>query len=85
MAQSAAPKHESPRRATYQDVLDAPAHLVAEIINGTLHTHPRPASRHALATSNLGDELVSPFGKGVILRTKLAMTPWTFNRRCRLL
>ena len=28
------------RRATYQDVLDAPAHLVAEIINGTLHTHP---------------------------------------------
>ena len=64
MAQSAAPKHESPRRATYQDVLDAPAHLVAEIINGTLHTHPRPASRHALATSNLGDELVSPFGKG---------------------
>ena len=31
-------------RATYQDVLDAPAHLVAEIINGTLHTHPRPAS-----------------------------------------
>ena len=64
MAQSAAPKHESTRRATYQDVLDAPAHLVAEIINGTLHTHPRPASRHALATSNLGDELVSPFGKG---------------------
>ena len=64
MAHSAAPKHESPRRATYQDVLDAPAHLVAEIINGTLHTHPRPASRHALATSNLGDELVSPFGKG---------------------
>ena len=45
-------------------MLDAPAHLVAEIINGTLHTHPRPSSRHALATSNLGDELVSPFGKG---------------------
>ena len=55
---------ERSARATYQDVLDAPAHLVAEIINGTLHTHPRPASRHALATSNLGDELVSPFGKG---------------------
>ena len=26
MAQSAAPKRESARRATYQDVLDAPAH-----------------------------------------------------------
>ena len=38
-------ERESPR-ATYQDVLDAPAHLVAEIINGTLHTHPRPAPTH---------------------------------------
>ena len=55
---------ERSARATYQDVLDAPAHLVAEIINGTLHTHPRPASRHALAASNLGVELGSPFGKG---------------------
>ena len=31
------------RRATYQDVLDAPAHRVAEIIDGTLYTQPRPA------------------------------------------
>ena len=53
-----------PRRATYQDVLDAPAHQVAEIINGMLYTHPRPSMPHALASSNLGDELVSPFGKG---------------------
>ena len=60
MAQSVAHNHQSTRRATYQDVLDAPAHLVAEIINGTLHTHPRSASRHALATSNLGDEIVVP-------------------------
>ena len=33
---------ESPR-ATYQDVLDAPAHRVAEIVDATLYTHPRPA------------------------------------------
>ena len=33
--------------ATYQDVLDAPAHQVAEIVNGTLYTHPRPAPQHA--------------------------------------
>ena len=64
MAQSAAHRHESTRRATYQDVLDAPAHQVAEIIDGTLYTHPRPAMPHALASSNLGDELVSPFAKG---------------------
>ena len=51
---------ERSARATYQDVLDAPAHLVAEVINGTLHTHPRPASQHALAASNLGVELGSP-------------------------
>ena len=37
------------RRATYQDVLDAPAHQVAEIVDGTLHTHPRPAMPHARA------------------------------------
>ena len=50
-------------RATYQDVLDAPAHRVAEIVDGTLYTHPRPAMPHALASSYLGDELVGPFGK----------------------
>ena len=52
------------RRATYQDVLDAPAHQVAEIVDGALHTHPRPAMLHALASSYLGDELVGPYGKG---------------------
>ena len=64
MAQSAAHKHDSTRRATYQDVLDAPAHLVAEIIDGTLYTHPRPAPRHATATSRLGFELGGPFDRG---------------------
>ena len=66
MAQSTAHKHDSTRtpRATYQDVLDAPEHRVAEIVDGTLYTHPRPAMPHALASSYLGDELVSPFGKG---------------------
>ena len=26
------------RKATYRDVLDAPAHMVAEIVRGALHT-----------------------------------------------
>ena len=64
MAQSAAHKHESLRRATYQDVLDAPAHRVAEIIDGTLYTHPRPAMLHALANSVLGHDLGNPFQFG---------------------
>ena len=54
----------APRQATYQDVLDAPAHLVAEIINGTLHTHPRPAPAHTIASSVLGGELNPPFHRG---------------------
>ena len=52
-------------RATYQDVLDAPAHQVAEIVAGTLHTHPRPAMPHALAKSIPGrSSSVGPYGKG---------------------
>ena len=51
-------------RATYQDVLDAPEHVVAEIINGTLYTHPRPAPRHATAASRLGMILGGPFDRG---------------------
>ncbi len=50
--------------ATYQDIIDAPENMVAEIIHGALHTHPRPAPRHAVAHSSLGDELMSPFQKG---------------------
>ena len=63
MTQSAAHRHETPRRATYQDVLDAPAHRVAEIVDGTLHTHPRPAPPHAVASSRLGGELTGPFDR----------------------
>lgn len=54
----------SARRATWQDVLDAPAHRVAEIVDGTLHTHPRPAAPHALAKSSLGADLSNPFQFG---------------------
>ena len=52
------------RRATYEELLAVPDHLVAELINGALITHPRPASRHALASSVLGSELVGPFHRG---------------------
>ena len=52
------------RPATYEDVLNAPAHVVAEVIAGTLHTHPRPRLRHAAAASALGEELGPPFRRG---------------------
>ena len=52
------------RPATYQDVLDAPPDRVAELIGGTVYTHPRPASPHAGATSALSGELYNPFHRG---------------------
>lgn len=51
------PRTESPRRTSYQDVLDAPEHIVAEIVDGVLHTHPRPAPLHAYAYAKLGIKL----------------------------
>jgi Uma2 family endonuclease len=52
------------RRATYDDLLAVPEHLVAEIIDGELRTQPRPASRHARAASRLGMDLGNPFDRG---------------------
>ncbi|HBS25788.1 MAG TPA: hypothetical protein DD827_01460 [Gammaproteobacteria bacterium] len=50
--------------ATYDDLLLVPENLVAEIIHGQLHTHPRPAPKHAWASSSLGMEVGSPYNKG---------------------
>ncbi|HEY6462328.1 MAG TPA: Uma2 family endonuclease [Polyangiaceae bacterium] len=52
------------RRATYQDVLAASPYQVAEVVDGILHTHPRPAVPHARASSILGGELSGPFDMG---------------------
>jgi Uma2 family endonuclease len=51
-------------RATYQDVLDAPEHMVAEIIAGQLHTHPRPRTRHLRAAGKLFSRLDRSFDDG---------------------
>ena len=56
-----APAH---KLATYEDLFDLPEHIVGEIIHGQLITHPRPAPKHALASSAIGDELISPYQKG---------------------
>lgn len=52
------------RRATYEDVLKAPAHMVAEVIDGVLYTFPRPAIAHTRAGSALGMWLGPPFDHG---------------------
>jgi Uma2 family endonuclease len=45
------------RRATYEDVLNAPEHKVAEIIDGVLYLSPRPAVEHGIATTELVTDL----------------------------
>jgi Uma2 family endonuclease len=50
--------------ATYADVLAAPEHMVAEVIDGELHLNPRPAAPHTVAASALGEELGPPFKRG---------------------
>jgi Uma2 family endonuclease len=52
------------RLATYEDVLNAPEHFVAEVVGGELHLQPRPALSHSAAASALGDELGPPFKRG---------------------
>lgn len=44
-------------RATYDDLLKVPDHLVAEIIDGVLYTSPRPAFRHSRASTKLTVDL----------------------------
>jgi len=51
------------RKATYQDLLRVPDHLVAELIRGHTITHPRPAPHHARTASSLGIEVGGPFDK----------------------
>jgi Uma2 family endonuclease len=60
---SVAAEFQGLKRATYDDVLNAPEHKVAEILDGELFLSPRPASRHSVASSRLGGALV-PFDYG---------------------
>jgi hypothetical protein len=53
------------RPATYQDVLDAPRHMVAELVEGALHLHPRPAMQHSRASLRIGSRLDQPFQDGI--------------------
>ena len=54
----------APEPATYQDLLDAPAGLLAELIQGALYLFPRPKGRHIAAASRLGGVIGPPFDFG---------------------
>lgn len=50
--------------ATYADVLAAPEHMIAQVVDGELILQPRPAFLHSAASSTLGEELGPPFKRG---------------------
>src|SRR5690242_4764582 len=50
------------RQATYEDLLQVPDILIAEILDGELVTSPRPASPHARATSVIRVD-IDPFDR----------------------
>ena len=52
------------KSVTYQDVLDAPPGVVAEIIDGNLSLQPRPAPAHAETCFQVAGSLTSLGGRG---------------------
>jgi Uma2 family endonuclease len=52
------------RVATYEEILALPENQVGEILFGELHTHPRPAPKHARAYSALTGNLWNPYDEG---------------------
>jgi hypothetical protein len=58
------PEHAAMKKATYEDVLNAPENKVAEILDGELFLSPRPGLRHSLAASTLGSTLTGEVRRG---------------------
>jgi len=71
------------RDATYEDLLQVPDHLVAELIDRELFTSPRPASPHALASSVLGAKLLSSFHYGGAAMYSSPTSPDGVEHGCR--
>jgi hypothetical protein len=49
------------RKATYQDVLDAPEHMIAEILDGVLYLNRRPWPAALLVQGGIVGQLYAPF------------------------
>ncbi|HVT03261.1 MAG TPA: Uma2 family endonuclease [Thermoanaerobaculia bacterium] len=48
----------------YEDLFDLPENVVGEIVDGELFASPRPAFRHARASTILGSRVGGPFDEG---------------------
>ena len=51
-------------QSLYAALQALPEGVVGEIINGQLHTQPRPSGPHAVTASRLGGDLTGPFDRG---------------------
>ncbi|MDP2314935.1 MAG: Uma2 family endonuclease [Pseudomonadota bacterium] len=54
---------EARRLATYDDLRRLPDTMIGEIIGGKLYASPRPAPRHAAASSAIGVDLGAEYGR----------------------
>jgi len=54
----------APRKARYEDLLELPDNAVGEILAGQLYASPRPAPRHARASTALTGSLWDPYDRG---------------------
>ena len=63
-ASSMSPRDPAKRRATYQDVIDAPENMIAEIIDGELVLMARPRARHANVVGALGRRIGTGYQDG---------------------
>jgi hypothetical protein len=52
------------KESLYSQLEALPENQIGEIINGRLHTQPRPAGSHAVACSTLGMDIGSAYHKG---------------------
>ncbi len=59
-----APRFWTKRPATYEDVLDAPEDVRAELIDGVLYCQASPATPHAYTAGGIGMSLGPPFQWG---------------------
>jgi len=56
--------HARVRPSLYEQLESLPDGSIGEILNGQLHTQPRPTGPHAYAASMLGADLAHPLDKG---------------------
>jgi Uma2 family endonuclease len=56
--------HPQQRPTLYEQLETLPPGLTGEILDGQLHTQPRPTGPHVFTASELGYELIGPFERG---------------------